>query len=81
LLIINDGEDLIKKVNVLVLDKSDLKNSQNQNHSELVNKDVVDHIQIDFFTLIQVRMGHAEDVAEVKHLTLMVILNAAKEIT
>ena len=54
LLIINDGEDLIKKVNVLVLDKSDLKNSQNQNHSELVNKDVVDHIQIDFFTLIQV---------------------------
>ena len=54
LLIINDGEDLIKKVNVLVSDKSDLKNSQNQNHSELVNKDVVDHIQIDFFTLIQV---------------------------
>ena len=54
MLIINDGEDLIKKVNVLVLDKSDLKNSQNQNHSELVNKDVVDHIQIDFFTLIQV---------------------------
>lgn len=54
LLIINDGEDLIKKVNVLVLDKSDLKNSQNQNHSELVNKDAVDHIQIDFFTLIQV---------------------------
>ena len=54
LLIINDGEDLIKKVNVLVSDKSDLKNSQNQNHSELVNKDAVDHIQIDFFTLIQV---------------------------
>ena len=54
LLIINDGEDLIKKVNVLVSDKSDLKNSQNQNHSELANKDVVDHIQIDFFTLIQV---------------------------
>ena len=55
LLIINDGEDLIKKVNVLVLDKNDLKNSQNQNHSELANKDVVDHIQIDFFTHIQVK--------------------------
>ena len=55
LLIINVGEDLIKKVNVLVLDKNDLKNSQNQNHSELANKDVVDHIQIDFFTPIQVK--------------------------
>ena len=53
LLIINDGEDLIKKVNVLDLDKNVLKSSH-LNLKEQENKNAVDHIQIDFYTPIQV---------------------------
>ena len=51
--IINDGAGLIKKVNVLDLDKNVLKSSH-LNLKEQENKNAVDHIQIDFYTPIQV---------------------------